>query len=54
MSDDQPPAPYPGDALAAIAPLVRGEAAVWLREPGLGLAIDAAPLSPEEVAEARV
>lgn len=53
MSDDQPHAPYPDDALAAIAPLVRGEAAVWLREPGLGLAIDAAPLSTEEVAEAR-
>lgn len=34
-------------------PLVRGETSVWLREPGLGLIADAAPISREDVAEAR-
>lgn len=36
-----------------MAPLVRGETAVWLREAGLGLAIDTSPLTHEEVAQAR-
>ena len=53
MNDGQTPAAYPDDALAAIAPLVRGETAVWLRDPGLGLTVDAAPLSTDEIAEAR-
>lgn len=54
MSDDQTSAAgRPRDSLAAIASLVRGEAAVWLREPGLGLAVDAAPLTIEEVEDAR-
>jgi D-serine dehydratase len=48
MSDDQTPS-----GLAAMAPLARGETSVWLREPGLGLVADAAPISPEEVTEAR-
>ena len=52
MSDHLPPA-HPDDALTMIASLVRGETAVWLREPGLGLSVDIAPLSPEEIAEAR-
>ncbi len=48
MSDDQTP-----NSLAVMEPLVRGETSVWLREPGLGLVADAAPISLEDVTEAQ-
>ena len=54
MSDDQiAAADRPNDALATIAAMARGETAVWLRQPGLGVAVDAAPLTTDEVADAR-
>lgn len=48
MSDDQT-----SSGLAAMEPLVRGETSVWLRQPGRGVVADEAPISLEEVTEAR-
>lgn len=48
MSDDRI-----SSGLALMEPLVRGETSVWLREPGLGLVADAAPISARDVTEAR-